>query len=85
MTSPMGARAAVVTALRQAIDHDRYPLLPRLKPFKSALAKLDPVSAPTYALSVDRCQRRPSAAVGERGDNRCRPEQSETPALDLSG
>jgi len=29
-------RAAIVTALRQAIDRDRYPLSPRLKPFKSA-------------------------------------------------
>lgn len=38
--------AAVVKALRQAIDNDCYPLSPRLKPFKSALAKLDPRPAP---------------------------------------
>ena len=38
--------AAIVTALRQTIDRDRYPLSPRLKPFKSALAKLDSASVP---------------------------------------
>jgi hypothetical protein len=38
--------AAVVKALREMIDRDRYPLSPRLKPFKTALAKLDPASAP---------------------------------------
>ena len=49
-TSPMAGlddltdeeRAAIMMALRQTIDRDRYPLSPRLKPFKSALAKLDP-------------------------------------------
>ena len=53
-TSPMAGlddltdeeRAAIVTALRQTINRDRYPLSPRLKPFKSALAKLDPASVP---------------------------------------
>jgi hypothetical protein len=34
--------AAVVAALRKLIDQDRFPLSPRLKPLKSALAKLDP-------------------------------------------
>lgn len=38
--------AAIVSAPRQTIDHDRYPLSPRLKPFKGALAKLDPGSVP---------------------------------------
>jgi hypothetical protein len=32
--------AAFVTALRKLIDEDRFPYSPRLKPFKSALAKL---------------------------------------------
>jgi hypothetical protein len=37
---------AVITALKEKIDRDRHPLAPRLAPFKSALAKLDPSSAP---------------------------------------
>jgi hypothetical protein len=35
-------RAAVVAALRKLVDADKFPLSPRLKPLKSALAKLDP-------------------------------------------
>lgn len=35
-------QAAVVTALRQLIDADKFQFSPRLKPFKSALAKFDP-------------------------------------------
>ena len=38
-------RAAVISALRKAIDNDRYPRAPRLAPYRSALAKLDPGSA----------------------------------------
>jgi hypothetical protein len=38
--------AAIVTALRETIDRDRYPLSPRMAPFKTALVKLDPASAP---------------------------------------
>jgi hypothetical protein len=34
--------AAVVAALRNLINEDKFPLSPRLKPLKSALAKLDP-------------------------------------------
>jgi hypothetical protein len=34
--------AAIVAALRKLIAEDRFPLSPRLKPLKSALAKLDP-------------------------------------------
>jgi hypothetical protein len=37
--------AAVTAALRQIAD-DKFPLSPRLAPLKSALAKLDPASAP---------------------------------------
>jgi hypothetical protein len=39
--------AAVIAALRQVIDDDGYRHSPRLLPFKSLLAKLDPTSAPT--------------------------------------
>jgi hypothetical protein len=37
---------AVTMAVRRALDDDRYPLAPRLAPLRSALAKLDPASAP---------------------------------------
>ena len=35
-------REAVARALRRMIDADRFPLAPRLRPLRSALAKLDP-------------------------------------------
>lgn len=38
--------AALAAAARRVIDEDRYPMSPRLRPLKSALAKLDPASAP---------------------------------------
>jgi hypothetical protein len=38
--------AALTAAARKVMDEDRYPLLPRLAPLKSALAKLDPASVP---------------------------------------
>lgn len=38
--------AAVVASVRRTLDEDRYPLAPRLKPLRAALAKLDPASAP---------------------------------------
>ena len=62
-------RAAVESALRQAIDQDRYPLSPRLKPFKSALAKLDPASVPKPIL-----ERKPllEAPARSRGGQRTR-------------
>jgi hypothetical protein len=37
--------AAVARALRKAIDEDQFPLSPRLKSLKSALAKLAPQPA----------------------------------------
>jgi hypothetical protein len=36
----------VTAAVRRSIADDKYPLSPRLAPLKSALAKLDPASAP---------------------------------------
>ena len=38
-------RAAVAAALRELIAEDKFPFSPRLNPFKSALAKLDPKPA----------------------------------------
>jgi len=41
--------AALARLLRQHIAADRFPLAPRLRPLKSALAKLDPPAIPTSA------------------------------------
>jgi hypothetical protein len=38
--------AAVIAALEEAINRDRYHLAPRLEPFRRTLAKLDPKSVP---------------------------------------
>jgi hypothetical protein len=38
--------AAVIAALKEKLDRDRYPRAPRLEPFRVALAKLDPTAAP---------------------------------------
>ena len=38
--------AAVIAALKEKFDRDRYPRAPRLEPFRAALAKVDPSSAP---------------------------------------
>jgi hypothetical protein len=44
-------RAAVVKLLRETIAADRYPLSPRIRTLKSALARLDPsASAPVQAI-----------------------------------
>ena len=37
---------AVIAALKEAINRDRYHLAPRLEPYRRALAKLDPKSVP---------------------------------------
>ena len=41
--------AAVITALKEKLDRDRYPRAPRLDPFRRALAKLAPASGPKPA------------------------------------
>jgi hypothetical protein len=38
--------AAVAAAIRRAIETDRFPRAPRLDPLRSALAKLEPATAP---------------------------------------
>jgi hypothetical protein len=51
--------AAVVAALRRAIEDDRYPRAPRLDPLRAALAKLDPAPpSPTPAAKADKRSRR---------------------------
>jgi hypothetical protein len=42
-------RAAVTAAVRCTLEADRFPHAPRLAPLRSALAKLDPASAPRAA------------------------------------
>jgi len=44
--------AAVMKALQETIDWDRYPRSPRMRPFKSGLAKLDLASV--RAANVER-------------------------------
>jgi hypothetical protein len=57
-------RTAVIYALKAVIDRDRYPRSPRLAPFRSALAKLDPASGRrVYRLPR---RRRASVAASER-------------------
>jgi hypothetical protein len=41
--------AAVIAALKEKLDRDRYPRAPRLEPFRAALAKLNPASVPKPA------------------------------------
>jgi hypothetical protein len=38
--------AAVTAAVRRTIENDRFPRAPRLDPLRSALAKLEPATAP---------------------------------------
>ena len=38
--------AAVIAALKEALNRERYHLAPRLEPFRRALAKLDAASVP---------------------------------------
>ena len=61
--------AAVMRAVRRAIDEDHSPMAPRLAPLRSALARLDPASAPkpnrTATAVADQTQRREQAGQGE--------------------
>jgi hypothetical protein len=50
-------RAAVTAAVRRAIETDRFPCAPRLDPLRSALAKLEPGTAPTPAKADKRARR----------------------------
>jgi hypothetical protein len=43
-------RAAVVKLLRETIAADNYPLSPRIRTLKSALARLDPSATPAPEL-----------------------------------
>jgi hypothetical protein len=41
--------AAVISALKETLNRDRYHLAPRLEPFRRALARLDPASVPRFS------------------------------------
>jgi hypothetical protein len=57
--------AAVTAAIRRAIETDRFPRAPRLDPLRSALAKLDPATAPKQTPH-------PKAAPPAKADRRAR-------------
>lgn len=61
--------AALTAAARKAVDEDRYPLSPRLGPLRSALAKLDPRSAPKATVARPPL---PEAPARSRGGHRPR-------------
>jgi hypothetical protein len=52
--------AAVATALRRALEDDRYPRAPRLDPLRAALARLETAAepAPHPPAKADRRARR---------------------------
>jgi hypothetical protein len=58
--------AAVVTGFWQAIDRDRYPLSPRMRPFRTALAKLDPALVKP-AIERSPLPEAPARSRGDRG------------------
>jgi hypothetical protein len=62
-------RAAILAALRQAIDRDRYPLSPRMRPFWTALGKFDPASVPKTRVERPPL---PEAPARSRGGRRTR-------------
>jgi hypothetical protein len=55
--------AAVMAAVRRAIETDRFPRAPSLDPLRSALAKLEPATAPKLT---------PKAAPPAEADKRAR-------------
>src|SRR5579864_6272865 len=67
-------QTAVAAALRRLIDEDKFPFSPRLKPLKSALAKLAPPrpKAPPPPIAS-----RDSASAPDHGTGPCRPPQQE--------
>jgi hypothetical protein len=61
--------AAVASAIRRAVEDDRFPRAPRVDTLRSALAKLDPAAAelgrPSAAKPQPRTpKRRPRASCG---------------------
>jgi hypothetical protein len=55
---------AVIAALKEKLDRDRYPPAPRLEPFRAALAKIDPGRRDPRPRRGRRC---PHSAAREAG------------------
>ena len=62
--------AAVLAAVRKALDEDKYPMSPRLAPLKAALAKLDPVAAPKPMIKRPPLPQAPTRSRGGHGARR---------------
>jgi hypothetical protein len=56
--------AAVMAAIRRAVEADKFPRAPRLDPLRSALAKLDKAAAPERQ-PTPKAPRQPQAKSGE--------------------
>lgn len=62
--------ADITVAVRRALADDRYALSLRLGPLKSALAKLDPASAPDQHQNRRQRRQHAPAVAAERGVER---------------
>jgi hypothetical protein len=49
LTYPTRKPTRCASYLRTTIDGDRFPLSPRLRPYKAILAKIDPPKSPAIA------------------------------------
>jgi hypothetical protein len=58
--------AAVIKLLRDTIAADRFPLSPRVRRLKSALAKLDPSAAPQRSEPLPPPQPWVNSMIGQR-------------------
>jgi hypothetical protein len=63
-------RAAVVKLLRETIAADKYPLSPRVRRLKSALAKLDPSAVPQRPEPLPPPKPWVNSAIGRRKPRR---------------
>lgn len=55
-------RAALIRYLRDGIEHERFPLSPRLVPIRAILAKLEPPPAPLPPAEREAMYRRRGSA-----------------------
>jgi hypothetical protein len=65
---------AAVTAVRRAIEDDRFPRAPRLDPLRAALARLEAATAPKADIVADRPQSKAAAKASPpaKADKRAR-------------
>jgi hypothetical protein len=72
--------AAVMAALRRAIEDDRYPHAPRLDPLRAALGKLEAASSDSVPRSADTP---PSAKADKRARSAKAPAPKISPGFKL--